>query len=445
MRLEAFTSRLLVSVMAFHALHPNHGLSADVDEAVASFVQAHQEFASVGVCPRPENFAERAWPSYLESIMDADYYFSIEELKLMADIARVSVIFLKEHSGAYYFGGASSCNTGNVIYVKLRVGGERRVRGHFERVFPASCFVVSAAADADAAGNAGNAASSSSETDNAQPFSWNTVASQPTSEAVEEESKDAFSWNTIGSQQSAHGVKEESKDRTEKPTPGQEAGAPQTEAPTDGRSSASSSKSAESLSTDSDAESDASDYLHVQVSGQKAFTVSENRCLETARALARYLRSQPLLPPHPLDATQPWTDVDSGIELPTWHCAFSGCAEICDSERDLAKHLCLRHSATFQSLCPPQRPTDRCNFLRWYLAWYTYAIRTMERRNIPAHGVSVDRRTMNLITQEFNDDRIRSLICFCCGQIYVSWIGLELWVSILRNRSRRSVWYRDVV
>ena len=32
---------------------------------------------------------------------------------------------------------------------------------------------------------------------------------------------------------------------------------------------------------------------------------------------------------------------------------------------------------------------------------------------------------MNLITQEFNDDRIRSLICFCCGQIHVSWIGLD--------------------
>ena len=67
-----------------------------------------------------------------------------------------------------------------------------------------------------------------------------------------------------------------------------------------------------------------------------------------------------------------------------------------------------------------------CDVLQWHLAWYTYAIRTIERKGIPAHGLAVDRRTMNIVTSAYNDDRIRSLVCFCCGQIYTSWVGLDL-------------------
>ena len=66
-----------------------------------------------------------------------------------------------------------------------------------------------------------------------------------------------------------------------------------------------------------------------------------------------------------------------------------------------------------------------CTSTGWYMAWYVYAIRVLERRGIPAHGVSVDRRSMNLVAEVFNNDRIRSLICSCCAQQYVSWSGLD--------------------
>ena len=89
----------------------------------------------------------------------------------------------------------------------------------------------------------------------------------------------------------------------------------------------SSASDVESLSTESEGESDASDYLHVAVSDTKDFTVPEDRAHEAACELARHLRERPLLPPHPLDATQPWTDVASGVALPLWHCAFSRCGE----------------------------------------------------------------------------------------------------------------------
>ena len=59
------------------------------------------------------------------------------------------------------------------------------------------------------------------------------------------------------------------------------------------------------------------------------------------------------------------------------------------------------------------------------MAWYVYAIRVLERRDIPAHGTSVDRRTMNLVADMYNDERIRTLVCLCCLQCYVSWNGLD--------------------
>ena len=98
----------------------------------------------------------------------------------------------------------------------------------------------------------------------------------------------------------------------------------------------SSASDVESLSTESEGESDASDYLHVEVSDTKDFTVPEDRAHEAACELSRHLRERPLLPPHPLDATQPWTDVSSGVALPLWHCAFSRCGEVFTDEEYLA-------------------------------------------------------------------------------------------------------------
>ena len=83
------------------------------------------------------------------------------------------------------------------------------------------------------------------------------------------------------------------------------------------------------------------------------------------------------------------------------------------------------HGSIFKRL-PKRERSDCCDDLQWHLAWYSYAIRIIERKGIPAHGVSIDRRTMNLVTSAYNDDRIRSLVCFCCGQIYTSWVGLDV-------------------
>ena len=108
--------------------------------------------------------------------------------------------------------------------------------------------------------------------------------------------------------------------------------------------------SVESLSTDSEAESDASDYNHVAVSSTKAFVTAEDRNLELALALSKYLRSDPLLPPHPEDPSQSWTDLDNGIQLPLWHCAFSGCSFHGKTEAELKRHS-IKHRVGCIEVC----------------------------------------------------------------------------------------------
>ena len=51
------------------------------------------------------------------------------------------------------------------------------------------------------------------------------------------------------------------------------------------------------------------------------------------------------------------------------------------------------------------------------LAWYTAAIREVERQDVPSIGASIDRRTFQHLSTVYNEDKVKSLICFVCGQI----------------------------
>ena len=83
---------------------------------------------------------------------------------------------------------------------------------------------------------------------------------------------------------------------------------------------------ADSLSEQSD-DSTATDIFHAAVDPHKTWTTVEEQRSKAAQQLAGQLRSKPLLPLHPDDATgtQPWLDTTSGVKLPVAHCAFAGC------------------------------------------------------------------------------------------------------------------------
>jgi hypothetical protein len=92
-------------------------------------------------------------------------------------------------------------------------------------------------------------------------------------------------------------------------------------------------------------------------------------------------------------------------------------------EAQLRNHLSCAHGKVFQQLCPIQHALHQKSIAGWNMSWYVYAIRILERERVPAHGLSIERRTMQIVNAAFNDELIKALVCLCCGQIYTSWIG----------------------
>ena len=88
-----------------------------------------------------------------------------------------------------------------------------------------------------------------------------------------------------------------------------------------------------SSSDNEDAQSDESDYVHVCARSSETVPLVDEG-LSVARKLSQHLREEPLLPPHPSQPDASFTEVDSGVELPMWHCAFRGCRHVCNSEAD---------------------------------------------------------------------------------------------------------------
>ena len=88
-----------------------------------------------------------------------------------------------------------------------------------------------------------------------------------------------------------------------------------------------------SSSDNDDAQSDESDYVHVCARSSETVPLVDEG-LSVARKLSQHLREEPLLPPHPFQPDESLTEVDSGVELPMWHCASRGCRHVCNSEAD---------------------------------------------------------------------------------------------------------------
>ena len=136
MTLTAFRDRLETVVSEIDALYLTDVLLA----ALVKFTHAADAFAQVGLLCMPEDFAERAWPAYLETVMDNSYYFSIEELIVMASVAGITLVVFKARGGLYSLGGSFRAGAGEreTVFVKLDVRGRQRIRGHFERCFRTS-------------------------------------------------------------------------------------------------------------------------------------------------------------------------------------------------------------------------------------------------------------------------------------------------------------------
>ena len=183
--------------------------------------------------------------------------------------------------------------------------------------------------------------------------------------------------------------------------------------------------------------SDNSDLFHVEVDQSKSWCTPEDEDLITIRELKQHLREYSLLPADAPDANRSFTDVHSGMRLPTTHCAFRGC-RYCkdytsrsqwDQERDLYIHLKQHHEmkTVFDKFSG-----DRHDKELTALAFYVAAICEVEREHMPLLGPSIDRRLFTMVCRLSGNSNVRSCGCFCCAQ---SWTSVDLWKKHFYQRS----------
>jgi hypothetical protein len=176
---------------------------------------------------------------------------------------------------------------------------------------------------------------------------------------------------------------------------------------------ASSDAVSEELSSE---ESDCADYVDlVSVTDNKDWQTDQDAEDDVVQRICACLRDRPLLPADPTDpeSVRSWTDVDSGVRLPLVHCAFKGCPWTGETYRQLGGHLCKKHGALLagkQHVC--EMHGQGCEDV---LAFYAAAIRKKEEMHMGLVGVSVDRRTIELMQQEISSAHVRMLVCLCCA------------------------------
>ena len=79
-----------------------------------------------------------------------------------------------------------------------------------------------------------------------------------------------------------------------------------------------------------DRDSDDNDFFDMEMAARSSLSseylnTPRMQWIIAAEELGQHLRSQPLLPSKFKHSDETFTDVDSGICLPKWHCVFAGC------------------------------------------------------------------------------------------------------------------------
>ena len=163
--------------------------------------------------------------------------------------------------------------------------------------------------------------------------------------------------------------------------------------------------------------------------------------LEGAERLAdTHLRARVTIPATVEQDPNAQALIDSAMSLPRIHCAFAKCTA--SSEKDFAEeakavreidrasgcqdddrhaeafwdrvlkaHIVRRHKDAIREVALVEEDAD---------VWDVYkeALAVQERQRVPVVGAAVDRRAFQTTLEEvYNDDCIRSLICFVCARV----------------------------
>ena len=79
-------------------------------------------------------------------------------------------------------------------------------------------------------------------------------------------------------------------------------------------------------------------------------------------------------------------------------------------DRVLKAHILRQHKGQIQDVAFVEEDDD---------VWEVYkeGLAVQERRRVPVVGAAVDRRAFDKTLEVYNDDSIRSLICFVCARV----------------------------
>ena len=173
--------------------------------------------------------------------------------------------------------------------------------------------------------------------------------------------------------------------------------------------------------------------LDIRVRSERIRKPEADVLQEAAEEIAMHcLRDHVTMPADPNDMSVSLTLTASGGRLPPVSCAFRGCGwcgggpssrqayeDDCEHpwDQQLREHVASTHGARLSELTSPLLGNARSSELIWDL--YKGALSVQERKQVPCVGPSVDRRVFENTSHVYNDDRIRSLICFACAQVHV--------------------------
>ena len=146
--------------------------------------------------------------------------------------------------------------------------------------------------------------------------------------------------------------------------------------------------------------------------------------MQCSEELAKHLRGRPTLPASTENSAVSFADVDIAMRLPLFSCPFRGCAYGTDERAAFLRHLASPtevdgHYALVKDLCGQ-------HFSKASPLDFVYnAMSVIERRQIPCIGMATTRRALRHLTTVYNDEAIKALVCFVCGEIHCTMRGPE--------------------
>ena len=179
---------------------------------------------------------------------------------------------------------------------------------------------------------------------------------------------------------------------------------------------------AASSSSDTDSNSGSDDNTSVSCQANTTPVVEEDAWDQCARRLAAHLRCRPTLPACISDPTQSLTDVSVPIRLPLFSCPFKGCVFSTDDAASFDRHVASRtgkepHHQVIAETCRQHLDLfDSKDFVH-------RAVSLIEQKQVPLIGPAVTRRSLRHLRLRYNDDTVKAVCCFVCGQLHTTTKG----------------------